>query len=154
MSAGQRPLWTCPQCSRTFAAKAQAHTCRAPTSLDQHFINCEASVRQTFDSFVDAARDAGPFEIVPQRTRIALHARMSFAALMPRRRWLNGHLVLAERLDDPVFRRVTTYSRGNHVHEFRLVDPEEIDQRFREWIAAAYEVGMQRHHTNRPAEEA
>ena len=105
-------------------------------------------MRTTFDSFVDAARDFGPVEIVPQRTRIALHARMSFAALMPRRRWLNGHLVLAQRVEDPVFPRVTTYSPRNHVHEFRLEAPEEIDDRLREWIGAAYAVGMQRHHPN------
>lgn len=98
MSTRSKPLWSCPQCGRTFAAQRQIHTCRGLSGLDQHFINSEASVRETFDAFVEAVRDVGPFEIIPQATRIALHAWMSFAALGPRRRWLNGHLVLAPRL--------------------------------------------------------
>jgi hypothetical protein len=145
MSPRAAPLWTCPDCGRRFANRRQVHTCRPPSGLDRHFAGSEANVRETFDAFVAAVRDAGPFEIVPQKTRIALHARMSFAALIARRRWLNGHLVLAERVDDPAFHRVTTYSPRNHVHEFRLHGADEIDDRFRSHIAAAYVVGMQRH---------
>jgi len=141
-----KALWSCPQCGRSFAARRQVHTCRTPTELDQHFAKSDANVRRAFDTFVEAARASGPFEIIPQATRIALHARMSFAALVPRRRWLSGHLVLAERIEDPVFHRITTYSEHNHVHEFRLETPDEIDGRFRTLIAAAYRVGMQRHH--------
>lgn len=103
-------------------------------------------MREVFNAFVDEVGAIGPFEIIPQATRIALHARMTFAALVPRRRWLNGHLVLAEPIDDPVFHRITTYSKRNHVHEFRLESTHEIDSRLRRLIAAAYDVGMQRHH--------
>lgn len=146
VSSHSKPLWSCPQCGRTFAARGQVHSCRTPSELDHHFIKSDASVREIFDSFVDAVRDVGPFQIIPQATRIALHARMSFAVLVPRRRWLNGHLVLAERVDIPVFRRITTYSKHNHVHEFRLESVDDIDGRLRELIAASYDVGMQRHH--------
>jgi len=34
---------------------------------------------------------------------------MSFAAFMPRRNWLNGHLVLARRVDSPRFHKIETY---------------------------------------------
>lgn len=145
MNARVEPLWTCPSCGRRFAARRQVHTCRAPTDLERHFAGAEANVRETFDVFVEVARESGPFEVVPQATRIALHARMTFAALMPRRRWLNGHLVLARRCEEEVFHRVTSFSAGNHVHEFRLDSPEQIDADLRPWIAAAYDVGMQRH---------
>lgn len=74
---------------------------------------------------------------------------MSFAILMPRREWLNGHLVLASVVKDPHFTRVTTYSPQNHVHEFRLVAPDDVDADMQHWIAKAYEVGQQRHHRYR-----
>lgn len=141
-----KPLWTCPSCGRTFAARGQIHTCRPPTELEPHFRNSEPNVRATFDAFLAVVSEAGPFEVVPQRTRIALHARMSFAALMPRRRWLAGHLVLAERVDDDAFHRITTYSPHNHVHEFRLASPDDITDRLRSLIAAAHQVGLQQHH--------
>jgi hypothetical protein len=71
---------------------------------------------------------------------------MSFCALVPRTHWLDGHLVLARRIDSPRFGRITTYSQRNIVHEFRLVLPEEVDAEFRAWLGEAYRVGQQLHH--------
>jgi len=77
---------------------------------------------------------------------------MSFAALVPRRRWLDGHVVLARRLESPRFRRIETYSPRNVVHLFRLRGPDDVDEEVRSWLAEAYEVGAQRHLT--PARSA
>jgi hypothetical protein len=139
--------WTCPRCGRSFAARNQTHACRAgdPPALERHLAGRPAAVVETFWAVVDAARASGPLEVVPERTRVALHARMSFAALIPRRRWLDGHVVLARRLESPRFRRIETFSLRNHLHAFRLTEPEEVDAEVRGWLAEAYEVGMQRH---------
>ena len=75
---------------------------------------------------------------------------MSFAQVTPRVNWLDGHLVLARRLEHPRFRRIQTISPRNHVHFFRLTAPGEIDAEFRAWLAEAYAVGEQRH-LKRPA---
>ena len=75
---------------------------------------------------------------------------MSFAQLTPLRAWIDGHVVLARRLEDPRFRKVETISPRNHVHAFRLVSPVEIDAEFRSWLAEAYLVGEQRHLTRSP----
>lgn len=139
-------MWTCPDCGRRFASAGQVHWCGPLRDLEGHFEGVDESVRATFDAFVAEVRTHGPVEVLPEATRIALHTRMSFAALMPRRHWLAGHLVLAEPVDDARFVRVTTYSKRNHVHEFRLQRPDDIDVDMRLWIAAAYQVGLQRHH--------
>ena len=70
---------------------------------------------------------------------------MSFAQITPRRNWLDGHIVLARRLEHPRFRRVETFSPRNHLHVFRLTSPDEIDNEFRAWLAEAYQVGKQEH---------
>ena len=70
---------------------------------------------------------------------------MSFAQLTPRRRWLDGHVVLARRLDHPRFRKIETFSPRNHLHAFRITDASEIDEVFRGWLAEAYLVGDQQH---------
>jgi hypothetical protein len=70
---------------------------------------------------------------------------MSFAAFTPRVRWLDGHLVLARRVESPRFRKVETYSPRNVLHAFRLVSPDEVDAEFTGWLAEAYRVGEQRH---------
>jgi hypothetical protein len=113
--------------------------------LDRHFAGRDPLVRHTFDRLLAAVRELGPVTVLPERTRIALHVRMSFAALFPRQRWLAGHVVLARRLDSPRFRRIDTYSPRNVVHLFRLLGPDEVDDEVRSWLAEAYEVGAQRH---------
>lgn len=90
-----------------------------------------------------AVAECGPVTVLPEKTRIAFQARMSFAQVSPRRRWLSGHLVFARRLPHRRFHRIETISRRNHVHHFRLAGPWEIDGEFRRWLREAYAVGAQ-----------
>jgi len=138
-------MWTCPACARTFAATGQVHTCRPLGALDGHFARSEPQVRAAFDAVVAAVRTLGPVEVLPETTRIALHVRMSFAAFTARRRWLDGHVVLGERLDHARFRRIEEFSRHNVLHAFRLQGPEDVDADVRAWLAAAYRIGRQEH---------
>ena len=141
-------LWTCPECGRGFASRNQAHTCAALGDLDRHFARASPLVRATFDAVLASVSALGPVRVLPEKTRIALHVRMSFAALMPRRNWLNGHLVLTRASDSPRFMRVETLSPRNVVHSFRLSSPAEVDDEFVAWLAEAYQVGAQRHLRN------
>ena len=142
MTFGER--WTCPDCGRSFAARNQTHAC-GRWELERHLVGKPDVVVATFWAVIDAARSCGPFELIPEKTRVALHARMSFAALVPRTRGVDGHVVLARRLESSRFARVETYSPRNHLHAFRLTRPEEVDDEVRSWLAEAYQVGMQRH---------
>jgi Domain of unknown function (DUF5655) len=142
-------MWQCPRCERTFANRNQSHTCAPLGDLDRHFAQASAEVRATFDRVLAAVSALGPVNVLPEKTRIALHTRMSFAAFMPRRRWLNGHLVLARRIDSPRFLRTEVLSPRNVVHSFRLTSPADVDAEFRTWLAEAYEVGAQ-HHRGQP----
>lgn len=139
------PLWTCPQCGRTFAARNQTHTCAPLGDLDCHFTGRDPSVRATFDAVLAAVQALGPVEVLPERSRIALHVRMSFAAFTPRRHRLDGHLVLARRADSPRWHRIEEFSARNVLHAFRLEHPAEVDAEFTEWLAEAYRVGRQEH---------
>ncbi|HEY6748999.1 MAG TPA: DUF5655 domain-containing protein [Mycobacteriales bacterium] len=146
-----RDLWVCPRCSRTFANRNQTHACRPLVDLDQHFTGKDPQVREAFDAVLAEVRRLGPVTVLPQSTRVALQVRMSFAAFVPRRRWLDGHVVLARRLDHPRFRRVEEYSPRNVLHGFRLLGPEDVDAAVRSWLAEAYLVGCQDHlHTDPP----
>jgi hypothetical protein len=112
--------------------------------LESHFRDKPAEMRALFDDVVAAVEMIGPVRILPAKTRIALQVRM-FAQITPRRRWLDGHMVLARRLESPRFRRIETFSPRNHLHAFRLRDAAEIDDEFRRWLAEAYSVGAQEH---------
>jgi hypothetical protein len=122
------------------------HTCAPLRPLDEHFAGKPPAIRAIFDRLLALAERTGPVTVLPEKTRIALQARMSFAALQPRRRWVDGHVVLARRREDPRFTRIETYSPRNHLHAFRLAAPEEVDEQVADWLAEAYAVGLQTHH--------
>ena len=92
-----------------------------------------------------AVAACGPVIVVPEKTRIAFQVRMSFAQVSPRRRWLDGHVVLARRFAHPRFRRIETISPRNHVHHFRIVTADDIDAELIGWLREAYAVGAQEH---------
>jgi hypothetical protein len=138
-------MWQCPRCSRTFANSNQSHTCAPLGDVDKHFVGKSPVVRAIFDEVLATVRTFGPVDVLAERTRIALHVRMSFAAIVPRKTWLDGHLVLARRIDSSRFRRIETFSSRNVLHVFRLFSPEEVDEEFRQWLAEAYDVGRQQH---------
>ena len=137
-------MWRCPTCGRRFANTNQSHAC-GRHDLAHHFTGKPRHVRALYDAVVDAVRAVGPVIVLPEKTRIAFQVRMSFAQVTPRRRWLDGHVVLARRLESPRFRRIDTISMRNHVHVFRLLELSDVDAEFRAWLAEAYEVGAQKH---------
>jgi hypothetical protein len=91
------------------------------------------------------AKKNGPVIVLPEKTRIAFQVRMSFAAFVIRRNWVDGHVVLARRLENARFRRIETFSPRNHLHAFRFENVDQVDAEAARWLAEAYRVGEQRH---------
>jgi hypothetical protein len=141
---GREPLWRCADCGRGFANRNQTHSC-VRLDLAHHFSGKPREIRALYDAFVREVRKCGPVRTLPEKSRIAFQVRISFARLTPRKAWLDGHLVLARRLEDPRFRRIESLSPRNHVHHFRITAAAELDGTFRAWLREAYAVGEQKH---------
>lgn len=144
-----RAMWTCPECGRSFANRNQSHFC-SHVRLEEHFKGREPDVVATFERLLSAARKNGPVSVLPEKTRIAFQVRMSFAAFTLRKRWVDGHVVLARRLESPRFRRIDYISPRNQVHVFRLKEPSEVDAEVGAWLKEAYSVGEQKHLIAKP----
>lgn len=138
-----RPLWICPNCGRSFANRNQSHAC-GRHGLDAHFAGPEPEMRRIYEAFLAMLESFGPVIVLPEKTRIAFHIRMSFAQLTMRRRWVLGHFVLARRVEDSLFTKVETISPRNHVHHFRLDRVEDVE-RLRDYAREAVAVGRQEH---------
>ena len=138
-------LWRCAACGRAFANRNQSHACGPRSTLAHHFRGKPPVIRAIYRQVVKAIRAIGPVRVLPEKTRIAFQVRMSFAQVTPRRAWLDGHVVLARRLDHPRFRQVQTFSPRNHLHTFRLTSPADVDAELLAWLAEAYRVGNQEH---------
>jgi len=99
----KRPtLWHCDKCGRDFANRNQSHAC-GRYELAHHFRGKRPEIRTLFEEVVAAVRAIGPVRILPEKTRIAFQVRMSFAQVTPRKNWLDGHVVLARRLEHTRF---------------------------------------------------
>jgi hypothetical protein len=138
-------LWRCPGCGRTFAHRNQTHTCAPLGELDRHFAGKDAAVRDVFDAIVAVVHALGPVHVLAEKSRIALHVRMSFAAFTPRRHTLPGHLVLARAVESPRWDKVQVFSPRNVLHAFILTGPHQVDAEFAGWLAEAYDVGARGH---------
>lgn len=139
----EAPLWTCPACGRGFANRNQSHAC-GRREIETHFAGRSPKVRAIYDTFLAMLESFGPVTVLPEKTRIAFQVRMSFAQLTIRRDWVLGHLVLARRVEDPIFTRIESFSPRNHLHAFRLDSPEEVE-RLRDHAREAHAVGRQEH---------
>ena len=104
----------------------------------------------TIRAFIAVVERCGPVLVEPTASRIGFKARMTFAALMPAARAVNGHVVLARRREDPRFLRIETFSPRNHLHAFRLAAPEDVDAEVEDWLREAYVVGLQKHLRSAP----
>lgn len=138
-----RPLWRCAACGRSFANPNQSHAC-ARHDLAAHFEGRSPKVRAIYDAFLAMLEGFGPVTVLPEKTRIAFQVRMSFAQLTVRRDWVLGHLVLARRVESPLFTKVETFSPRNHLHAFRLDEPAQVAA-LRDHASEAYAVGRQDH---------
>jgi Domain of unknown function (DUF5655) len=137
-------LWRCPKCGRRFANKNQSHFC-SDVQLESHFEGKPPETRRLYEAFLAAVRSHGPVLVLPEKTRIAFQVRISFAALMTRRGYLRGHLVLAERRESPCFCKIESISPRNHVHAFELRDTVQLQGDMGNYIGEAYRVGCQEH---------
>ena len=126
MTFGER--WTCPRCGRAFAARNQTHAC-GRWDLERHLGGKPEVVVATFWAVVDAARAVGPFELIPEKTRVALHA----AHELRRARAAHGMGRRARRARAAAgvgsrFARVETYSpRNSPARLFGCTEPDEAD---------------------------
>jgi hypothetical protein len=100
-----------------------------------------------YERFVRLVEACGPFEVSVSKTAITFKgARRGFAGAKPKDRWLDGFLDLQRRVEDPRIRTASPYTKRLFVHQFRVVTPDQLDERFAGWVREAYAVGQGRHH--------
>ncbi len=137
-------LWTCPRCGRMFANRNQSHSCGHHT-VKQHLKGKSAHVRSLYEAFAALVEECGPVSIVAEKTRIGFQVRMIFAAVSLRTDGLDAHVVLSRRLENPRFTRIELISPRSHVHHFRILSLEQLDDEVARWLKEAYQVGEQKH---------
>jgi hypothetical protein len=140
VSAPQKRLWSCPRCGRQFVSANKFHSC-GQYSLDAHFMGKAPAVRELYETLLKTLEQFGPVSAYALKTRIVFQAETQFAAVTPRRRWLEGVFWLKRRAAHPLIRRIEMQVYRDYGHIFRLTGPEELDEDFSTLLHEAYVLG-------------
>ena len=137
-----RPLWACPKCGKEFVNRNQVHSCNR-WRLEDAFRGKPRSIRDLFERFLELAESGGAVKTVPNGEWLSLMVRVRFAAIWPRKNWLDVTLWLPRRCESPRFRRIETIAPGVHAHTLRLARPEDLDGEVAAWVERACATGRQ-----------
>ncbi|MFQ5943920.1 MAG: DUF5655 domain-containing protein, partial [Anaerolineales bacterium] len=133
-------LWTCPECGHRFVTPNIWHSC-GNYELEDHFVDREAAVRETFTELERIVQEIGPVTVYAQKTRIVFQVRTRFAAVMTRKKWLNLQLWLRREVSHPLLQRVEMFTYRDHGHIFRLQSPQDIDEQLVAFLRESYALG-------------
>lgn len=138
----QKPLWTCPKCGHSFVTPNIWHSC-TNVDLASHFEGKSPLLYQTFERFVDLAKDCGPVTVYAQKTRIVIQARVRFAGAVVRNHWFEAALWLKRRAEHPRLTRIEDFGRAGFGHHFRLARPDDVDDALAALMREAFQIGVQ-----------
>lgn len=143
MGAGQRELWTCPDCRRRFVTANMWHSCEIHT-VEEHLEGVPEPIRQLYRGYERLARSCGDdVEVVAQRSRIVFMVRVRYAGAVVQRRAVLARFALRRRLDSPRVHLIETFPNGWIGHHVRLHSLDDLDEELRGWLCESCRLGRQ-----------
>ena len=131
-------LWTCPLCGHRFVTTNMAHSC-SNYDLDTSFARSRPSVRAAFDQFVKLIERCGPVEVIAQKTRITIMAKVRFAGATVLLDRLRIGFALGRRIEHPNLVKVEDYGPRWIVHRLDIREPAELDDpAIAAWLCESY----------------
>ena len=140
-------MWTCPKCRHQFYNKNQSHSCGSYT-VDDFLKGRPAESIWLFESFLDAYRRIGPFDLHPVKTRVALLTQMRFCSINKiGSNYIDIHLVLVQPFADAAcFYKIDNLGDRFFVHHARLCKESDITSaELTKFMEMAYQTGLRLH---------
>jgi hypothetical protein len=103
-----------------------------------HFTKSADSVKQTYETLLDAASKLGPVREEAKKTSIHLVRESAFAGVTTRRDALWLTLKSDRPIESPRIHKSEQTSANRWHHELRLTTPKDVDAELRRWLKQAY----------------
>ncbi len=136
-------MWTCPACGQQFKNTGQAHSCGDRT-LDDFLKGKSEETIKLFWLFVDSYRKVGNISLHPTKSMIGIAATTRIAYVT---RLGKNFVDIVFPFEKPFqgslcFHRVAQVPGSQQFnHHLRLMEPDDINQEVRKYMALAYEGG-------------
>jgi hypothetical protein len=103
-----------------------AHSC-VTVPLDHLFARSTPAARGAFDAFVKLIEGCGPVEVIGQKTRIVIMARVRFAGAVVLRDRVRLNIALTRPVEAPWVERIDTYMNGRwNAHHFTVRSADDL----------------------------
>ncbi|HEY8059149.1 MAG TPA: DUF5655 domain-containing protein [Acidimicrobiales bacterium] len=130
--------WTCPDCRRRFARRAQSHECAPAMDLEEYFSTGPPHERPVCEAVIAFLRTLGPVHVEPVSVGIFVKKAGSFVELRPMTRWVAMSFPLPRRVHHRLITR-KPYDAGHRIYNIvNLRTPDDLDDEIRGWLAESY----------------
>ena len=110
----------------------------AAFTVNSHFENKAAVVRQIYDRLVKDSRKFGPVIEDPKKTSIHLVRKSAFAGVATRKHAIILTIKSDRKLSSPRIHKAEQTSASRFHHEAKLTSPAEVDCELLKWLKDAY----------------
>jgi hypothetical protein len=107
-------------------------------TVNAHFENRDAVVRQIYDRLLKSARTFGPVVEDPKKTSIHLVNRTAFAGVATRKSAIVLTIKADSDISSPRIHRSEQASARRFHHEVKLTSPADVDSELIGWLKHAY----------------
>lgn len=144
MEADARPaLWVCPRCGARLVTRNLWHSCGQHT-LDELFAGARPGVLEVARSYVDILAGLGDVQVIPQKSRLVVVARVRFAGLYPRKTGFLAAFSLHRWIDSPRIVKTADYGPRWRGHFVRVRQTIDLDDELISWLQESHDtVGLQ-----------
>lgn len=131
------PVWTCPNCKRTFGKANQGHLCAPAMTEDEYFATGPAFERPIYEEVKDlllAADKSVRIEYVS--VGVFFKKKTNFAELRPLTKWTKLLFKLSRDFTHPSITKKWPGPSRTY-YEMKLFTPADVTDEVRGWLAEA-----------------
>src|SRR3954465_2366127 len=109
-------------------------------TVDDHFAEKPAAVRETYDRLLAALETIGPVVEEPKKTSIHLVRSSALAGVEVRKDYFLLNIKSDAPIESPRVTKAERLSARRFHQKVRLSAPDEVDAELLQWLADAYEL--------------
>ena len=107
-------------------------------TVNDHFINKDASVRALYDQLVLLLQTFGPIQEDPKKTSIHLNRKSALAGVETRKDYLLLNIKSNHAIKNPRIVKAEQVSAKRFHHKVRISSPNDFDEELKTWLEEAY----------------
>jgi hypothetical protein len=107
-------------------------------TVNDHFLNKDASVRTLYDQLVSLLETFGPIQEDPKKTSIHLNRKSALAGVETRKDYLLLNIKSDHAIKNPRVVKAEQVSAKRFHHKVRISSPNDFDEDLKTWLKEAY----------------